>query len=173
MSLMPDVEPVLFDFSRSDAIERWSTVNDGVMGGVSSSRITWTDDGTMRFSGTVSLENNGGFASIRSGPALADLSPYAGLVLRARGDGRRYSLNVYMTEAPRISYRAAFETVPERWYTYRIRFADLTPTFRGRRVDDAPPFDPTCVQAFGILIADQQAGPFRLELCWLKAASNS
>jgi NADH dehydrogenase [ubiquinone] 1 alpha subcomplex assembly factor 1 len=44
---------------------RWRIVNDGVMGGLSSSKAIVEDDKII-FSGNVSLENNGGFASLRS-----------------------------------------------------------------------------------------------------------
>ena len=40
----------------------WQTVLDGVMGGLSTGRIAEGDGGTLRFSGELSLENNGGFS---------------------------------------------------------------------------------------------------------------
>jgi len=39
-------------------------VNDGVMGGVSDGRFRVTERQTLEFYGTLSLENNGGFASV-------------------------------------------------------------------------------------------------------------
>jgi len=53
-----------------------------------------TDQGTLEFKGIVSLENNGGFASIRSGTANYDLSDFEGLLIRVRGDGHRYAFNL-------------------------------------------------------------------------------
>jgi hypothetical protein len=42
----------------------WSSINDGVMGGVSVGQIVKTAEG-LRFEGRLSLENNGGFAPTR------------------------------------------------------------------------------------------------------------
>lgn len=43
----------------ADAVAAWTTVNDPVMGGSSTSKITFGGDGLV-FSGSISLENNGG-----------------------------------------------------------------------------------------------------------------
>ena len=43
----------------------WTTVNDPVMGGLSTSAVSFRDGGLV-FSGSISLENNGGFTSARS-----------------------------------------------------------------------------------------------------------
>lgn len=63
----------LFEFSSPDAVQRWQAVNDGVMGGVSDGRFKITEDGAMEFFGTLSLENNGGFASVRTKPTDFDI----------------------------------------------------------------------------------------------------
>lgn len=69
----------LFGFDSPDAAQQWQAVNDGVMGGISDGRFRITADQTMEFSGTLSLENNGGFASVRSRPAEGPLvsGPFA------------------------------------------------------------------------------------------------
>ena len=51
----------ILDFTRPDAARGFRVINDGVMGGVSSSRLDRAAFG-MLFTGTVSLDNNGGFA---------------------------------------------------------------------------------------------------------------
>ena len=48
-------------------IDKWRIVNDGVMGGISKSNIYLNEVSNIIFAGNVSLENNGGFASIRMG----------------------------------------------------------------------------------------------------------
>lgn len=75
---------------------RWRIVNDGVMGGLSSSKVNVQDDKVI-FSGTVSLENNGGFASLRSPVREYDFSKYSGVELRIKGDGKRYSISMKET----------------------------------------------------------------------------
>jgi len=58
----------LLDFTLPESPRLWQAVNDGVMGGVSQGRFRITDARTMEFSGNLSLENNGGFASVRTKP---------------------------------------------------------------------------------------------------------
>ena len=53
------------DFTNSNTIRDCWIVNDSVMGGVSQSGLREDPHG-MFFEGQVSVENNGGFASMRS-----------------------------------------------------------------------------------------------------------
>ena len=84
----------LFDFAGPEAAQQWQVVNDGVMGGVSDGRFRITPEDTLEFFGTLSLENNGGFASVRTKPADHDINAGDDLVIRVKGDGREYVLNL-------------------------------------------------------------------------------
>lgn len=130
-----EADRVLFSFDTADAAKQWNTVNDGVMGGRSEGRFKITDDKTMQFFGTLSLENNGGFASVRTRPTKLDLKKGDELILRVRGDGRQYSLNLYV---PRplvaFSYRASFETKKDKWVEVRLPLDDFVATSFGRVV---------------------------------------
>ena len=84
----------LLDFAAPDAAQRWQAVNDGVMGGVSDGRFRMTADRTMEFFGRLSLENNGGFASVRTKPTNFNIHAGDTLVVRVKGDGREYVLNL-------------------------------------------------------------------------------
>jgi len=163
-----DNQTMLFDFSKPDAAKAWQTVNDGVMGGVSDGKVRITDK-KLEFYGTLSLENNGGFASVRSKAAKLDLSKYDGLVFKVRGDGRDYYLNVYIpTYQMAFSYRANFKTEKAKWTEVTIPFTDLKATSFGRVVKKGKPLNPSTVQAVGFLLADKKAGPFKLEVSWIK-----
>ena len=54
----------IFTFNNESDSRQWPATNDGVMGGISQGQSNITADGTLRFCGTVSLENNGGFVQI-------------------------------------------------------------------------------------------------------------
>lgn len=163
--------PLLFDFTDPEPAptSAWRNIDDPVMGGVSHSTFEPTDEGAA-FAGTVSLEQGGGFASVRAPESTYDLSAHEGLRLRLRGDGKRYWLTTYTETGGSISYRAPIQPRTE-WATIRVPFADLTPYRRGTTVPDAPPFDPAQVRAVGFLIADEQDGPFRLEVAWIRAGT--
>ena len=70
----------------------------------------------------------------------------------------------------RIAYRAPFETTEGIWQKIPIRFEDLTPTFRGRTRRDADPLDTSHIRGLSLLISDEQAGPFTLDVAWIEAA---
>ena len=138
------------------------------MGGVSDGNVRITEQ-NLEFYGTLSLENNGGFASVRSKAAKMDLSKYDGLVFKVRGDGRDYYLNVHVPSYQiAFSYRASFKTEKDKWTEVTIPFADLKATSFGRMVEKAKPLDASNVEAVGFLLADKKAGPFKLDLAWIK-----
>jgi len=152
-------QPVL-DFTDTDTAAAFRVVNDGVMGGVSTSRLRHAD-GALLFEGEVSLENNGGFASFR-GPARI-VSTASVLLLTVRGDGKRYKLTARRDDGNASpQYQAPF-TAPREWTTLRFVPTDFVPSFRGRTVP-APPLEFGEIRALGIMISDRQAGAFRLEL---------
>ena len=167
-----DEDRVLFDFEKPDAGKRWQTVNDGVMGGISDGRFKVNEDKKMEFYGTLSLENNGGFASVRSRGANLGLEKGDTLVARLRGDGREYSWNLY-TPRRRIafSYRSKFRTKKDEWIEVRTPVDKFVATSFGRIVRNQP-LDPTEVNGLGILLGDKKAGPFKLEVEWIKVSQS-
>ena len=82
-----DTPKALFDFTGADAAKEWQTINDGVMGGVSEGKFKITDKKTLEFYGTLSLENNGGFASVRSKAKKLGLEKGDVLVARSGATG--------------------------------------------------------------------------------------
>lgn len=147
----------------------WRIVNDTVMGGISRSNVSRTDAETWIFAGHLSLENNGGFASTRTEPALSDLSAFDGIALRIRGDGRTYQLRLRTDDrGDGVAYKAEFETVAGEWSEVRLPFSTFEPTWRGRRVPDAPPLNTSRVRQLGLLLGDKRQADFRLEIDWIR-----
>jgi monofunctional biosynthetic peptidoglycan transglycosylase len=161
---------LLFDFSDADASRQWQTVNDGVMGGRSDGRFSVSEKGTMEFLGTLSLKNNGGFASVRSRPRELSLKEGDTLVARVKGDGRRYTLNLYVARRRMAySYRVEFQTKKDEWIEIRAPLEDFVATSFGRTVKNARPVGSLDVNSVGFLLGDKKAGPFKLEVDWIKA----
>jgi hypothetical protein len=155
----------IIDFSNTSAAY-WQIVNDSVMGGISRSAFQLHDEGYAIFSGIVSLENNGGFASVRARSAApADLSGFEGLSVRVLGDGKTYCLRVKTVKNGRItpySYEARFDTRPGVWQTHKLPYSEFKPVFRGRGVRGNPELNTDAVIELGFMIQDGQEGPFRL-----------
>lgn len=162
-------EPVkhLLDFGKTEGAPKWFAVNDGVMGGLSKGGPE-TKDGSLHFTGTLSLENNGGFSSVRTGGKY-DFSGKKAMVMRVKGDGRKYQLRLATDARFRgsaVSYGADFATEKGEWIEVKIPFAELSPGWRGMKLDGLA-FDASKVEEIGLLIGDKKAGDFALEVDWM------
>lgn len=163
---------VLADLDEAGEVATWTTLNDPVMGGLSTSRITSGDAGLV-FSGTLSLENNGGFASAR-GPQDPDIGRKAtgakALRVHALGDGKTYVLKVGMAGQP-WSYIQRFPTEAAVQRIYDLPVEGFQPV--GMRLDpapDAPPtLDPSTIDQVSVYILDKQQGPFELTISTIDA----
>lgn len=165
---------VLVGFDNAGDVAGWTTVNDPVMGGRSTSTVAFGNGGLV-FSGSISLENNGGFASARS-PQDPDIGRKAAgakaLRVRAVGDGKTYLLKVGSAGQP-WSYvqRFATESAVER--VYDLPVAGFRPV--GMRLDpapEAPPnLDPAGISQISFYILDKQQGPFELAVRAVDAAA--
>lgn len=160
-------------FDTPASTQDWQPINDGVMGGVSVSTMRFESVGYAVFEGEVSLENNGGFASVRA-PSLdlgcADTMAYS---LTAWGDGHTYKLNLRTDSGfDCVNYQAVFRPAPGLWTQTVLPVAAFEPNFRGRLVPGAPPLQPQAVRQVGLMISDKQAGPFRLMIKTIEAVPN-
>jgi NADH dehydrogenase [ubiquinone] 1 alpha subcomplex assembly factor 1 len=163
-------QKLITDFQSKNERKNWRIVNDVIMGGISRSELIISNGSIAVFKGNLSLENNGGFASVQTFPANYNLSGFDGVAIRVRGDGKKYQARLKMgSPFDGISYKAPFQTAPEKWTTVFINFGEFSPSYRGRLVRDAPALDPEQIRQIGFLIAGKQKGPFQLEINWIKA----
>ncbi len=158
----------LVNFDNSPQEPRWVALNDDVMGGRSSGGPV-VAGGQLKFAGELSLENNGGFSSVRSVGRDFDLSGATAVVLRVRGDGRRYQLRLATDVRYRgiaVSFGAEFETLAGTWTEVRVPLRSLQATVRGSSVA-GPAMDASQVREIGLLIADKREGAFALTVDWI------
>jgi NADH dehydrogenase [ubiquinone] 1 alpha subcomplex assembly factor 1 len=159
----------LFEFANPAEISLFNPIDDRVMGGVSSSGLAATDDNTATFRGVVSLENNGGFASIRAPLECPDLSNGKGIALRALGDGKRYKLRLMNSSSfNSLVYESSFVTSPGHWKEFELPFSSFIAAWRGKPVENAPEFDKNQICALGLMISEKQSGEFSLCLDWIR-----
>ena len=162
---------LLADFTTKSADLGWYVVNDNVMGGRSEGDFEQSH-GELNFSGRTNT-NGGGFSSIRTKSMELDLSKHAGIQLRVKGDGRRYTWRLTSNARWRgrqVSYWADFDTQKDTWSTVNIPFAHFIPRFRGYRLD-GPVLDPGKITGMGLMIYDKLDGPFTIRLGSVKAYS--
>jgi len=160
----------LFDFDEPREIDEWYSINDGVMGGVSSGSFIQLDPGVAQFRGRVSFENNGGFASVRTRPMTASLNGYDGIEMRVRGDGKKYKLRLKTDTGPEgLCYEIPFDTGKESWEIIRLPFEKAKAKFRGLKIPFVPTLNPGKIKSLGFLISHKHEGPSRLDVDWIKA----
>lgn len=169
--LMAADHPITAFDSPQDGGLEWRIVDDGVMGGLSRGNISFPETGIMRFAGTLSLENNGGFSSVRTGEMAIDLHGQEGIAVRVKGDGRTYQLRVNTDARYRsweVSFKADFATREGEWTEVRIPFTAFVASFRGRLLPDVK-FDPAKIVRLGLLLGDKKPGAFQLDVDWIRA----
>ena len=115
------------------------------------------------------MENNGGFASVRSPLLKWNLDDYSGIALRVRGDGKTYGFILRCAGVARLRWQAAFYTEPDLWETVYVPFTRFIPHRFGTHVWGAPPLNVSTITSCGLIISDEQVGPFQLEIAWIAA----
>ena len=150
----------IFDFNENSSLTNWNIVDDVVMGGRSDGNFRINNDGHGEFFGKVSIENNGGFSSIRYNFKKIDSHNYSKFVLRLKGDGKNYQFRVKDNTYNRYSYISEFKTTGE-WQTVEIPYNKMYASFRGYRLD-TPNFKGDQMQEIAFLISNKKQEEFRL-----------
>ena len=164
LSNRPNMKKI-YTFSSQTNVKEWRVVNDGVMGGVSKSSLVLTDTGHGQFSGHVSLANSGGFASIQLNTIIKLEEEKKFIVLRVKGDGKRYEFRLTNETSQSVSFVHQFATSGE-WENIELAISEFYPQFRGRKLD-IPNFNFKSIEKLSFLIANKQEEDFKLEIDWI------
>lgn len=160
VGMMPS--KTIFDFQKSSDITGWRIVNDGVMGGLSSGIFMLNSEGHAVFKGIVSLENYGGFTSVRYSLNSLSVEDKKTVVLRVKGDGKNYQFRVKAKSDEYFSYITTFAT-SGKWEEIEIPLNELYPSYRGRKLN-TPNFSNNYIDELTILIANKRNESFALEI---------
>ena len=163
---------VLFDFSGENPGDKWTVVNDNVMGGRSKGGFSFKKD-KLIFSGSTNT-NGGGFSSIRSKSMDLELEDKDGFIIRFKGDGRTFMCGVRM-ERSSASYRTNFETDKDAkgWQVAKIPFDSMSASWRGMRLPkDRYPLKKDRISSVTLMIYDKKDGPFELKVDSIKTYSD-
>jgi len=159
---MEKTQHTIFEFTKTTDITPWHNADDIVMGGKSSSMFSINDDGKGVFSGQVSLENNGGFASLKYKCHKINTAGFSKIRLKVKGDGKRYQFRIKPNATDKHAYISYFNTI-KKWEIIEFSLAKMYPTFRGKELDK-PNYNSQSIEEIGFLIANKQAESFRLEI---------
>jgi NADH dehydrogenase [ubiquinone] 1 alpha subcomplex assembly factor 1 len=159
---MSDPNQIIFDFTKDSDISLWRVVDDVVMGGVSEGIFRLNQDGNGLYSGKVSLDNNGGFSSLRYRFNEKDISKYSKIILKVKGDGKNYQFRVKNNFRNFYSYIKTFATSKD-WQLIEIQLSEMYPAFRGRKLS-LPNFSSDEIEEIAFLIGNKKDESFRLEI---------
>ncbi len=151
---------IIYDFTSRKSVNDWVVIDDGVMGGLSSGSINLDGDGNGLYRGYVSLENYGGFSSIRLRQKEIDLANYKYITLKVFGDNKFYQLRIKSRYYDRHVYAKEFYAENE-WQVIKIPLKKMKPKFRGRNLR-MKNFNSDSIVEFGILIGNKVNEDFKL-----------
>ena len=157
-----DTPAVLFNSADAATLANWNVVDDGVMGGLSQGSLTLNHAGYLQYSGTVRLENNGGFSSVRLRFEPKNVTGYSAVVLHIKGDGKQYQFRIKSESSDRFSYISVFKTSGDR-EIIKLDLDSFYPGFRGSKLDQ-PNYPGSVMEEIGILIGNKQKQRFSLEI---------
>jgi uncharacterized surface protein with fasciclin (FAS1) repeats len=149
-----------------NGVGAWSTVLDGVMGGLSTGKVSQPEAGILRWTGELSLENNGGFSQVRTAVKEGACDGAEGFVLEVKGDGRTYTFDVRVSNVRMMAgaFQQKFETKAGEWTQVRLPLDGFRLFSFGREVRSAPALVAGKIESVGITLADKKAGAFALEM---------
>ena len=138
----------------------WQVVDDGVMGGRSRGSLEKNKDGHGQFSGYISLENYGGFSSVRLRTKTISVDGYEYIVIKVLGDDKFYQLRIKSSLYDRHVYVKRFYAKSE-WQEIAIPLSSMQPQFRGRRLRMRN-FRGNSIAEVGILVGNKVAENFSI-----------
>ena len=153
---------LIFDFNHNSNITDWNIVDDVVMGGRSNGKFKIDNDGNGVFSGDVSLENNGGFSSVRYQFEKINTTKDSKVIIRLKGDGKEYQFRIKNNRNTYYSYITSFKT-SGNWETIVFNLKDLYPSFRGQTMN-IPNFTGNSIEEIVFLIGNKKNESFTLVL---------
>ncbi|KAG7194256.1 uncharacterized protein KQ657_004976 [Scheffersomyces spartinae] len=179
----------VLDFKRfpQESLDNIITRCDQEIGGYSTVAVDYVPETqTGRFTGYLNLDlpkdnpeiTRSGYAMFRTkdqkeswlvGDRFWDWSQFSSLVLRVRGDRRKYLVNI-QANTPLITdlfQHRLFLNTPGEWETVVIPLNDFVMTNWGV-IQDGCELNKNEVKTFGIGLLDKQYGPFNLDIDWVK-----
>jgi hypothetical protein len=153
-------DALIFNFDNQSDLQNWRIVDDVVMGGRSNGQMEITEEGFGRFYGNISLENNGGFSSVRYTLDPKSAKGFSKFVLKVKGDGKTYQFRVKRERNQRHSHIYEFQTSGS-WETVEIPFEKMYASFRGYRLN-MPNFNGDQIEEIAFLIGNKKEESFEL-----------
>ena len=160
-------KPYKIDFGTStNRTTNWVILSDNVMGGLSEAQLKY-ETTSIIVKGFVSLENRGGFVSIKSTFGKVNLSQYKTVKIKFRSTNQKYSFTLENSRRwYEASYKHDFKAKEiNKWETVSLNLTDFIEEVIGE-----PTGNKTSnkilegIVRIGISTNEKREGPFELEI---------
>lgn len=170
-SCLSEKEDLKFNFGNtSDKCSDWIMLTDNVMGGITTSKLVYNEN-SMLLSGNISLENYGGFSSVKTRFRDFDLSEYKGLRIRVKSfnqkfaftleDSKNWTMPNYKTEI--------LNSKDNTWEIATIYFKDFKEYQIGEPTGSELNLSKLKnIVRLGIITNEKKEGPFSLEVDFIE-----
>lgn len=159
----------IIDFGKQTGGQYWSVTNDRVMGGLSKGNA-WLSDSSVVFKGEVSLDNNGGFSSLRSPYNPFDLSRFSSAEIRLRASGLPFSITFAKSRRFYVpNFKHMLELKGEQWEIITFELTQLKEFRVGNATGNTiEPSDLKSLIGVGFINEGKKEGAFVLEVDYIK-----
>ena len=148
----------------------WVLLSDNVMGGVSKSKLEYTDN-TLILTGDISLRNFGGFASAKTPFGKYDLSQHKGVKIKFKSTNQKFAFTLEDSNKWTLpNYKGTFySTSSNTWEETTILFKDFKEyqigEATGQKLEDSKL---NSIVRMGIITTEKMEGPFTIEIDYIE-----
>lgn len=170
LTFMALISGIKFDFGTNHNSQNWRVVNDGVMGGLSKSETNLTEN-TLIFKGKTSLENSGGFASLRTAFNPGKLKGSKTITIRFKSNSINRTFGISLKDKERFYmpyFKHEFSPKNTNWQTLTVNLEDFKPYRMSETYNAKMPLSYLDnVFALVLIISDKKQGDFDIELDYI------
>ena len=160
-----------FNFGTKHNTPSWRIVNDGVMGGLSSSQLKENENSVL-FNGNTSLENNGGFASMRTLFEKGSLSDCKTMTIRYKSNSINRTFGLSLKDSQRYYipyYQHKFSPKTTDWEEITVNLKDFKHIRISQIIGNEMPLDYLKdVYNIALIVSDKKAGNFDIEIDYIE-----
>lgn len=170
-SLKSFAQSSLIDFGNlAKKNQEWVLLSDNIMGGVTKSKIEYTSNSVL-LSGNISLDNYGGFSSIRTKYKSVDLSQYNGIKIKFKSNNQKFAFTLEDNQNwTKPNYKREFSPKKDdTWEEMIIYFKDFQEIVIGEPTGNTMKAKSLKnIVRMGIMTYEKKEGPFSLEVDYIE-----
>jgi len=166
---MTQSKPYTIDFGKDKKGKKWQVINDGVMGGLSEGNAKLTENSIL-FKGEVSLDNNGGFSSLRRVFSSKDLSAFDEVKIRYKSSGISLAFTIAVSQRWYVpNYKMSLPSTSSEWKTATMKLTDFRKHYIGKPMNETLKKEVLSdIVRIGFITDEKKYGDFEFEIDYIE-----